>query len=1176
MKKLLVVFALFIFCDYLAFAGTASTTIDRVSRYVNVPTNSLPLGIELGSIPNEDNWVLSPPNDGLAKIFISWNCDRSPLTKRICSYRLFSKYYGDDELDKIRHKDIESIIGIFQNSGIEMRCRKCWSAQQIEEAFKDRSSKGCTDASLWVEIWEANVRYDKSANNFAHIRLNAINYQKGKGVLSLEVESYDWRQVYSIEQCLMDLDKSKDNAEIQEYYLPRSLLLQTCNPKNHRGWEIFNLEKKVNRRGRVKLTAEEYRGYFNIIDSINEFQRGGGTFSDNDQLRLSEIKKLQSEQSDTEEKLENKIVPKFDEIVVALHSSSGADGKQLARLDGRMSNYKKQVVSGEEIPKQIAVCMLIRAIVSVATSRVEAVNGKMPDNVNDLIADCKSWCMSNDMMTKLCNEERAMSEKLDAAYKGVVVKLKDFEEVLRKADMRVIEKKEKALVPPDAKEAAVLVDFLNLKLPGTNETWSLSITNSASEFFSIKCGYSSGTHKLSSVQVRRKVKAGTRYAEVAKMGRDYCNRISRSLHVPPFVDSGRSGRILRGDRSSEYSYRSKRLNKRYRLLMEADTDFTPRSTNDFDFIIQIYDEAISRESQQITDRYRHIKDLTFCGYRFGEKYTGDLHDRFGRINTSGCTVRLQPPYFGFTNANLRLDQETTNIFEISLSGLNFKVDELEVALNRYDEICRAIEESFKIVLPTSSKDANGGLYTNVRFLGMDFGDYYTYIALRRQGSELSIDLSVRNKRMQEDADDNASLSGMGRNENYTPTENDLRIAKELKAWNATNGVDYTKKSPLDLKLLCGHEFGEPSEFIARERIGCGGSPCKLFEYEFGPFRSMHRLFGAQPGHPMCRCHFGMVPKPVDPSYMEKPGDYQHEAVLLKEKMESLFKIKFEKDVNGNYVYEDYCVKADIRFNVKTTQGAEVQKYPLVVEIRDKRLCAEDSFTQKLSRKYERGNSNRRSKRPFRLYKAKSANTNSTDLFKLNLEDRRARIVERKGPGFMVSSSFAINQSQRADSLFGISFDNSYKDLFPDEVPRIVAEYGDPYDGKNNAGVSERAILKYPIGDIEECALSFTPQTHKFCGANFYADIEAETDDEIDARVKRVMGWVDMGWKGKKLKWNHPQNNFAFTEDGDIQITISVRGKAPIKKGVVFILFHNKAVWSKVLEERKSIGPLNDK
>jgi len=1180
MKNYLAVFTLLIFCGCLAFAGAEISTTERVSRYVNIPTNSLPLGIELGSICSEDNWVFLPQNKELAKIFVTWNCDRSPLTKRICSYRLFSKYYANEELGAIRHKDIESIVGIFKNSGIEMKCRKCWNVQQIEEAFKERLGKGCTDASLWVEIWEANVRYDKAANSFANIRLNAIDYQKGKGVLSLEVESYDWRQVYSIEQCLLELDKSEEDAGIREYNLPRSLILQTYKPKDYRGWEVYNLEHKINRQGSVKLTAEEYREYFNIIDSINELQRGGGGLPEADRLRLKEIKELQSKQSEVEEKIENKITPKFDEIVSAFHSSDAVGEKQLARLDSRLSNYKEQVEADDEISKQISACALIRLIVSVATGRVESVNGKLPDNVSDLIADCKSWCINNDMTTKLCNEERAMSGKLETAYKDVVAKLKGFEAVIHQAETRVIEKAENALVPPGAKETVSLVNFLDLKLPGTNEAWSLSITNATSEFFSIKCGYSSGTHKLSSVQVRRIVKAGTRYAEVAKMGRDYCDRIARSLHVPPFVDSGRSGRILRGDRSSEYSYRSKRLNKRYRLLMEADTDFAPRSTNDFPFIIQVYDEAISRESRQFTDKYHHIKDLTFCGYRFGEKYTGDLRDRFGRVSPTGCTVTLTPPYYGFTNAYLRLDQSTTNIFEISLSGLNFKAEEMELALNRYDEICRSIEKEFKIELPMSSKNTNGGMFTNVRFLGMDFGDYYMHIALRRRGSELSIDLSVRNNRLQEDADDNAPAFGMRRNEGYTPTENDLRIAAELKAWNATNGVDYAKKSPFDLKLLCGHEFGEPSAFIARERIGGGGSSCKLLEYEFGPFRSMHRLFGTQPGHPMCRCHFGMIPKPVDPDYLEIPGDYQHEAELLKEKMESMFKIEFKKGVNGNYVYEDDCIKADIRFNVKTTQGAKVQKYPLVVEIKDKRLCAENSFAQKLEHKYSRNNSYGRSVRPLRLenrkLKPKSVNTNSTDLSRLSLEDRRARIIDRKCPGYMVPSILALNQSQKTNSLFGINFETSFKELFPDEEPCVIAEYGEPYEGKNNAGVSERAILKYPIGDIEECALSFTPETHKFCGANFYADITAETDNEIDARVKRIMEWIDKGWSGRKLRWNHSQNNFASAEDGDIRITVSVHGKAPVKDGVVFVLFHNKAVRSKVLEERKSFGPLKDK
>ena len=170
----------------------------------------------------------------------------------------------------------------------------------------------------------------------------------------------------------------------------------------------------------------------------------------------------------------------------------------------------------------------------------------------------------------------------------------------------------------------------------------------------------------------------------------------------------------------------------------------------------------------------------------------------------------------------------------------------------------------------------------------------------------------------------------------------VRTAQEaFVVWLATH--PYNKDAhKIDLKKLCGHEFGESSGWISENKITTGGSGVDIL-VPFPPFKRMHCLYGAQPGHPMDWCHFGRYPK-VEPNDLTIQGDFVHEAKLLKERFEKLFGISMISLSKGKgYIYKDDYNILTITLDEQRSQGNQTEHYPLVIDIVDKELDRQSSY-----------------------------------------------------------------------------------------------------------------------------------------------------------------------------------------------------------------------------------------
>lgn len=141
---------------------------------------------------------------------------------------------------------------------------------------------------------------------------------------------------------------------------------------------------------------------------------------------------------------------------------------------------------------------------------------------------------------------------------------------------------------------------------------------------------------------------------------------------------------------------------------------------------------------------------------------------------------------------------------------------------------------------------------------------------------------------------------------------------------------------IDLKILCGHEFGEPGGWLGENRITTGGTGADIL-VPFPPFKAMHCLYGAQPGHPMVGCHFGRYPI-VAATDLTVEGDYANEAKRLKERFEKQFGISMHQLPKGDgFEYRDEYNCLTITLDETSRQGANVVHYPLVVDIMDVEL-----------------------------------------------------------------------------------------------------------------------------------------------------------------------------------------------------------------------------------------------
>ena len=115
----------------------------------------------------------------------------------------------------------------------------------------------------------------------------------------------------------------------------------------------------------------------------------------------------------------------------------------------------------------------------------------------------------------------------------------------------------------------------------------------------------------------------------------------------------------------------------------------------------------------------------------------------------------------------------------------------------------------------------------------------------------------------------------------------LQAKEEFASWISTNSY-HKNQHKINLKLLCGREFGESSKWLSENKVTSGGSGADIL-VPFPPFKRMHCLYGAQPGHPMDWCHFGLYPI-VEPEDLTIKGDYANEANILKDRIEKMFGI----------------------------------------------------------------------------------------------------------------------------------------------------------------------------------------------------------------------------------------------------------------------------------------------
>lgn len=181
------------------------------------------------------------------------------------------------------------------------------------------------------------------------------------------------------------------------------------------------------------------------------------------------------------------------------------------------------------------------------------------------------------------------------------------------------------------------------------------------------------------------------------------------------------------------------------------------------------------------------------------------------------------------------------------------------------------------------------------------------------------------------------------------TDNCILLAqKEFADWLKDH--PYQKDAhKIDLKLLCGREFGEPCDFLPPNKIASGGSVWDI-QIPFPPFKKMYGVYGAQPEHPLFLCHFGWNPI-VEPDDLIIKGDYENEAKLLKERFENLFGIEMLPLPEGKgYEYYDGYNWLKIALGAKLYQGSTTNILPLVVDISDFDLHLQNSRLQEIYRK----------------------------------------------------------------------------------------------------------------------------------------------------------------------------------------------------------------------------------
>jgi len=183
--------------------------------------------------------------------------------------------------------------------------------------------------------------------------------------------------------------------------------------------------------------------------------------------------------------------------------------------------------------------------------------------------------------------------------------------------------------------------------------------------------------------------------------------------------------------------------------------------------------------------------------------------------------------------------------------------------------------------------------------------------------------------------------GMSRSINEEEDSCAIEAIRRFEVWLKDH--PYNKAAhKIDLKKICGRDFGEPSEFLGTNVVTTGGSGGEVLT-PFPPFKKMHRLYGAQPGHPMDWCHFGRYPK-VGTNDLVVVGDYANEARLLKEKFEKMFGIVMSERKRGKgFEYDDEYNRIVITLDAESTQGSTVHHYPLVVDIYDKELDRQNDW-----------------------------------------------------------------------------------------------------------------------------------------------------------------------------------------------------------------------------------------
>lgn len=579
------------------------------------------------------------------------------------------------------------------------------------------------------------------------------------------------------------------------------------------------------------------------------------------------------------------------------------------------------------------------------------------DNVRFYRRELKSYLgllqKANEVHRKICANQVDAVHEID----GLVSRFNEFAELATKSCVRELSPRFEPEPDPSLADDVALGNALGFSVPKLSKRDKLSYTN---EFGFSRIDLCYLGHRLSSVTAVREYGTNVTLEAICREAESCKETVEKTLGVK-FADSQAKSE-LHSYKTREKSYSSLTAARRFKLSYSIKKPFNQEGR---ELVVRVLDRRITKDYRHSRVESPGLVRLKVGPFLVGEHYDGSLKDllRYGTGNAFSVTNAA--PWLELPDCRAYVDKVSTNVYEVEYSHSCADYDDKSKLKQALDDLCERVERSCGIQIPEPEEDSR---YSGFSACYLERGDFVFWLEAGRcppvSGREYHATVSVRVRHV--DAYDNwyetrrldveSAWEGIvpknerkhrrpleeprcqhlrARDAEFSPSA--MKALEDYRAWEKTH--PYCKAMhKIDLMKICGRSFGEPSEFLKTNVVTTGGSSADLLK-PFPPFIKMHRLYGAQPDHPMVACHFGRYPI-VAPESLTVKGDYEGEAKILKERFEEMFGIKMERinrtGVEG-YGYRDDYDEVEIRLNSRSTQGTHTNHYPLVVDIRDLEL-----------------------------------------------------------------------------------------------------------------------------------------------------------------------------------------------------------------------------------------------